>query len=184
MADRNIERTDMNAKELHGVEFLAALSGQMDKYCDVLKPRLQAIPNGWRQYRMIQSALHRLLGDMYHTMTVKSLQRIKNMMQYGEVKINIAPIERHALGYMTVHEKDLSVLTTAAMQGECAMCIKDGDEVKKCDLRKALHEIVPPEEIPRFGCPFRENAMEGCKTDAEIAQMAWEAERKETACKK
>ncbi len=171
------DRTDMNAKELHGVEFLAALSGQMDKHCMILKPRLQAIPNGWRQYRLIESTLHKLLGDVYQTMTVKSLQRMKNMMQYGEVKISIAPIERHALGYVTVHEKDLALVVTKAMQGECAMCIKDGDDVKKCPLRKALWEMLPPDEIPRFGCPYRENSMEGCKTDAEIAQMAWE-ERK------
>lgn len=171
------ERTDMNAKELNGIEFLAALSGQMDKHCMILKPRLKAIPNAWRQYRLIESALHRLLGDMYQTLTVKSLQRIKNMMQYGEVKIAIAPIERHALGYVTVHEKDLALVVTTAMQGECAMCIKDGDDVKRCPLRKALWEMMPPDEVPRFGCPFRDNAMEGCKTDAEIAKLEWEKKR-------
>lgn len=172
------DRSDMNAKEIHGVEFLAALSGQMDKNCRILKPRLQAIPNGWRQYRLIESTLHKLLGDMYQTMTVKSLQRIQNMMRHGEVKINIAPIERHALGYVTVHEKDLALIVTAAMQGECAMCIKDGDDVKKCQMRKALWEMLPPDEIPRFGCPYRENAMEGCKTDAELDLMAWEERKK------
>lgn len=167
-------RTDMDAKELQGVEFLSALSGQMGKYCDRLKPRFQNIPNGWRQYRMIQSALRNLLVAMYDTMTEKSLLRMKNMMQYGEVKIAIAPIERHALGYITVPEKDLATITTAALQNECVMCIKEGDEVKKCPLRKAMWEILPPDEIPKYGCPYRENAMEGCKTDAEMSMIAWE----------
>lgn len=173
------KRTDMNAKELQGVEFLAALCGQMGKHCDRLKPRLQSIPNGWRQYRMIQTALHRLLEDLYETMTVKGLLRIKNMMHYGEVKISISPIERNALGYLVVHEKDMAVLTTAALQNECAMCIKDGEEAKRCDLRKALWEIIPPETIPKYGCPFRENAMQGCLTEAEMAQREWEKKMKE-----
>lgn len=166
-----MERIDMTSRELHAVEFLAALRSQMDKHGERLKPRLQNIPNGWRQYRLIQSALSSMIAALYDTMPYKQIKRIEDMMGYGEVKIDIAPVAKHALGYLTVHEKDLAVIATAAMQNECLMCIKDGDEIKKCALRKALWEIAPPDDLVKYGCPYRENAMLGCKTWDELDKM-------------
>lgn len=165
------DRIDMTAKELHGVEFLAALDAQMHKHGDRLKPRLQMVPNGWRQYRLVESALTSLIAGLYDTMPAKQVLRVEHMMQHGEVKIDLAPVAKNTLGYLTVHENDLAVIATAAMQGECAMCIKDGDEIKKCPLRKALWEIATPDELPKFGCRYRAGALVGCKTEAEIERM-------------
>ena len=46
----------------------------------------------------------------------------------------------------------------AAMRGECAMCIREGRDVKRCRLRDALLPVAPPSEFSRYGCEYRQPA--------------------------
>jgi hypothetical protein len=46
---------------------------------------------------------------------------------------------------------DLKLLINTSIAAECAMCVKDGREQKKCALRKALENIAPTAAVHENG---------------------------------
>ena len=51
-------------------------------------------------------------------------------------------------------------IINAAMAGECAVCLRDEDAAKRCKLRRAMMDIVPPNDVPSCGCAYRNIAIE------------------------
>ena len=41
-----MEKSELNALEIHGIEFLAGLDAQLYRFNGPLEPRLKSIPNG------------------------------------------------------------------------------------------------------------------------------------------
>ena len=60
---------------------------------------------------------------------------------------------------ITTATRSLEIIN-AAMAGECAVCLRDEDAAKRCKLRRAMMDIVPPDDVPRCGCAYRNIAIE------------------------
>lgn len=157
-ADAQSGRRHMNGQEMRVIEYLAAMDSKITQSGEALRERLKDIPNGWRQWRLMAVTTDRLLAQLYDTMPIKNLRHIQNICDYGEIIIRIAPVSRvpeHTL----ISEDDLRVVFNTAMAAECAICLKDGKEIDRCPLRRAMLSIAPPSEDPPIGCGYRNHAM-------------------------
>ena len=159
--DSGADKPALNGKELQCVEYLVAMESKMVECGDALRDRLKLVPHGWRQYRLLASTLDRLLRDLYPTIPLKGQLYLEKSMKHGEVLIRFVPTYRPPEWKM-VKDEDLATLINLAMTAECAICLKSGREIKKCELRRALEDIAPPDAgHPAGGCGYNEVTLAG-----------------------
>lgn len=147
-----------SGREMKAIEMLAALDSRLVQAGDAMRPRLKRIPNGWRQWRLITSSVERLLLQIYDTLPRKNLMYMHNLCQNGEVVIRFVPVTR-APEWMMILDEDLKLLLNAAMASECAVCLRDGPEVRRCPLRGALQRLAPAHDECATGCEYRNVAI-------------------------
>lgn len=152
---------DMNSRELHRFELIACLDMQLKGGEEVLKCRLQTIPNGWRDYRMIVSRVGRLIDQLYNTMPERRVKYMEQLCAHGEILIRVKPAAKSDENLL-IPVSALKVLVNHAMKGTCTMCFDGRDGVKKCKLRKALMEAAPPVDLEKGECPYR-YVVESCE---------------------
>ena len=149
------ELLPLKGKELKCVEYLVGMESRIAESGDALRDRLRLIPNGWRNFRLIFATLDRLLTDLYDTLPLKSRQYLRNIIQDGEILIRFTPVSRSP-EWRLIRDDDLAVIVNLAMASECAICLKQGREAKKCELRKALENMAPPHDgHPAGGCGYQ-----------------------------
>ena len=141
-ADAQSGRRPMNGREMRVIEYLAAMDSKIVESGDAMRDRLRDIPNGWRQWRLMASTLSRLLVQLYDLMPIKNLRHIQNVCAHGEVLIRMQPASR-VPEYTLVNEDDLRILVNTSMAAECAICFKEGKEIDRCPLRRAMLSIAP-----------------------------------------
>ena len=99
--------------------------------------RFKAVPNGYRNAKMIFSVLNKLIDDVLMTFPVEKLESMQRMMPYMKFKIlcgvSVSNVENDNV---VLSEKTLDTLVLAAHDGKCKMCIDQN--CKRCALGKAL----------------------------------------------
>lgn len=150
---------EANAREVHALEFLAGLDCQLVASEEHLEARLKSIPDGWRKYRLARKTLEWVLDALYPTFPDKTLIHMQRLCKCGEVVIRPKPMVRMPDDVQIVPTRELKVLINKTISAECAMCLRHGKEVKRCELRKTLNLIAPP-DAQRFdgNCPYRDVA--------------------------
>lgn len=160
MADTYVPKiTEPNSKEIHTIEYVACLDKQLSNAEKHLKDRLKGIPNGWRDFRLVAKTTERLLDKLYDTVPDKTKLHMQRMEEFGQVIIRPNPAIKLPGDVQVVLLDDLLMLVNTTIASECAVCLKDSREQKKCKLRKALMNITPPKEVPEGGlCAYAEVA--------------------------
>ena len=149
------ELLPLKGKELKCVEYLVGMESRIVESGDALRERLRMVPNGWRDYRLIFSTLDRLLLKLYDTIPQKGRLYLQKLSKHGEILIRFSPAAR-SQEWLLIKDDDLAVIVNLAMAAECAICLKQGREAKKCELRKALENIAPPHDgHPAGGCGYQ-----------------------------
>ena len=150
-----VELQPLKGKEMKCVEYLVGMESRIVESGDALRERLKLVPNGWRDYRLIFTTLDRLLRNLYNTIPDKGLQYINKIIKHGEILIRFSPVARTP-EWLLIKDDDLAVIVNLAMSAECAICLKQGREAKKCKLRRALEDICPPHDgHPAGGCGYQ-----------------------------
>ena len=148
------DRLPLTGKELKCVEYLVGMESRINESGDALRERCKRIPNGWRDYRLIASTLDRLLTNLYTTVPYKGRLYLKKLIDNGEILIRERPLVRTPEWRM-IKDEDLATLVNTAMASECAICLREGKEAKKCKLRRALEDFAPPSNgHPAGGCGY------------------------------
>ena len=151
--DRQRDYKPMNGRELRVLEFLAVRDVKLTESGEAIRERLKEIPNGWRQWRLMTTTVSRLLVQLYDVVPVKNLRHMQNLCQYGEVLIRIRP-PVYSPEYALLREDDLKQLMDVAILQECGMCLKEGKEIDRCPLRKAMWNIAPPMDESPYSCEY------------------------------
>lgn len=146
-----MEKSELNALEIHGIEFIAGLDAQLYRFNGALAPRLKSIPNGWRDYRLAMTLVAKVLDKLYDTMPRKALLKFQRFNEIGEVIVRPKPAVRKGQYMQIVDNDDLKLLINKAIEHDCAICMRRGGEVRSCPLRRALMSICPPEELVKDG---------------------------------
>lgn len=149
---------EASSREMHEIELVAALDARLAAGGQYLQPRLRSIPNGWRDYRMIASRVGRLIEALYQTLPNSQLRHMVTLAQYGEAVVRVkGPADKPMQAVLL---SDLEVLIDTLMGAHCSMCLKDGPDVKRCQLRKAMMNIATPPNVQTAMCPFSQVALE------------------------
>lgn len=157
----------LTGKERTALLYLAALDDEIHKASPILRARLrEASPNGWRDWRLMQTTTTRLLTKLVDTLADKDLHWLSHMLEYGQMGIALpGPLVKP--DYLIVDARDMAEISRMAARQECALCMKGRKDAQGCKLRKCLQNIVPmpdgdtlPDEL--YCC--------------EYAQVNWEEE--------
>ena len=89
-----MEKSELNALEIHGIEFLAGLDAQLYRFNGPPEPRLKSIPNGWRDYRLAMTLVAKVLDKLYDTMPRKTLLKFQRLNEISEVIVRPRPASR------------------------------------------------------------------------------------------
>ena len=151
-------QSDVSGREMETLEKLLLLDAAMQRGAGAIKARLGQIENGWRDYRMLSTVLDKLVEKLLDTCPLKTLKRLKHMALNSEIVIRPTFCGRMD-GFATVPMDSLETVLHALCAAECAICIRDDSEVKRCRLRKAMMTFAPVDNIPQFGCGYRDFAL-------------------------
>lgn len=155
MADPQIEVIETNGREVRVIEFLAGLDAQLINGQTVLADRLKKIPSAWRNFRLAATMTEKVLDELYKTLPPKTLLHMQRIRQFGEVIIRPRPACKLPDDVQIVDKDDLKHLINVAMAAECAVCLKDTRQQKKCKLRRTLETVAQPEALKNDGlCPY------------------------------
>ena len=157
----NIPRTDMTSKELHAVEYIAALEKRLDENDRYLEKRLRSIPDMYRQYRLIG----RVLDNLYDSMQPKALNHMLKVCQNSELIFRPKSILNGSSDAQVITNKDLELLVGIAINSCCSLCLKTGSEIKQCELRKTLMNVVPLNELSDSSLCGYTDAIGECEMD-------------------
>lgn len=159
MTFRVPRQKDINGRELRSIEYLAALDARLIEYGESLEERLKMTKDGWRSFRAGRALIERSLDQVYDTVDDETRMHMRRMASVSEIVIR--PSRQAASNDMLVVPANLmKVLVNSSMEAQCAICIKTGCDIRKCELRKALSMIAPPNRIPEKGaCPYSEIAL-------------------------
>ena len=156
MSQKDKDRPDLNRREKHGLEIIMACASEMHKCSPDLKARLTMRDRrGYAYFKMAIGLLDKSLSLIYEATPVRQLNQMYAICKSAEVQLNTSPVLTPT-GYTAVKDTDLNYICGAAVNNKCAICVKDGMESRRCELRKTLMTIWPPLELPKFGdCPYQ-----------------------------
>ena len=138
---------DHNSRELHAIEYIAALDRRLADSKKPLEKRLRSVPDLWRQYRIAETAVSKTLDGLYSTMTLSGLDHMLRVCEKSEVILRPKSVLNASLDSQVIRTKDLVILIQAALNSHCSMCMNTGFEIKQCELRKALMNVAPLVEV-------------------------------------
>ena len=150
---------DISGPELRGIEYMAALDARLQEYSKPLEERLRKTDGGWRNYRLAMTCMEKAIDAVYASVDDETRMHMRNLAESSEVFIRptVQAVEKNL---QTVAEEHLKILVNTSMASECAVCLKEGTDVRKCALRKALMFTAPPSRIPENRrCPYSEIAL-------------------------
>lgn len=154
------EHRPLTGKEMVMLEHLVLLDARLNQYTDNMKDRLGAVPNGWRDWRLMQQKVGHLVEELYKTISPSNVMHFYLLSQYGQAHITERPVV-HQKGYTNISGDDLQSLLAIVLRHECSMCMKEGKEVKKCKLRRLLLELAPPSKVDTHWCEYQKIVTDG-----------------------
>ena len=99
--------------------------------------RIKAVPNGYRNARLIFVLLNNLLDDVLLTFPAEKLESMQRMLPHMKFKIlcgvSASKVDNDSV---VLSEKNLDALVLAAHDGKCKLCIDQN--CSRCALGKAL----------------------------------------------
>lgn len=160
--DPTLPVTECMAYELTVVQFVTALADQCETLEGRVKDRLHTIKNGWRDWRLMRSLLRKMSDNLLDTMPDKEIIYLNKMLEHGEIFMRLRPPIRDT-EYQLVENAVITRIVNKIMQDECAICFREGRDIKHCQLRKDLHMIVPCADKydPMVECVYRNAVLNG-----------------------
>lgn len=99
--------------------------------------RIKAVPNGYRNARLIFVLLNNLIDDVLLTFPAEKLESMQRMLPHMKFKIlcgvSASKVDNDSV---VISEKNLDTLVLAAHDGKCKLCIEQN--CSRCALGKAL----------------------------------------------
>lgn len=154
-------RKDPNSREIYLIELMSALDHMMDAHGKYIEERLRTVPDLYRQFRIAKVALGKTVDGLYETLPAKTLMRIQHTNNICEVVIRPISSLNKSTDMVVVPLVDIRQIISEAMASSCAMCLKSGKEIKRCELRKAFRSIEPIDETTSGLCEYAKAIIDG-----------------------
>ena len=100
----------------------------------------------WRDVRLLTRLVCKVQDALMDTVPESRIEYYDAYRRGGHYELVMnGPVRQTR--YVLISDRKLAALTEAAMESECAMCMRDGSEIGHCLLREALLEVAPPTEV-------------------------------------
>lgn len=152
------KRTPPNKAENTFMLHTLVMRNSLKRDLEACEGRLkQASPTAWRDAKLMLHLVSKIQDEMLDTMPLNRLEYYQETARTSIYRMEVrGPIQRNTLRIVT--DKYLSAVIEAAMENECVMCMRTGNEVTNCLIRKCLLEQAPPTEVRGTGCEYRKAA--------------------------
>lgn len=141
------EQKEPTRYEYQAIERLAVLGCTINRDGECLKERLRSVPDLYRQYRIAQTAVSKIVDGVYKTLPDNVKRRMLRESENCEFILRpVSVMSTRSTDSKVMLDTDILTLVNSAMIARCSICIKNGREVKSCDLRKALMNVVTLDE--------------------------------------
>lgn len=138
--NKTLPRMRLRQEETSFIVFMLLSVRRFKEMQEEMPDRLRSIPNGWRDIRLVETKLDKLVGNLLDTVPIEKLQTLKMLMPDTRVHVTytrqIGKGKDHVSGIAT---KDLDLLMAAAHDGVCKLC--DGN-CDRCDLGKVFDRFM------------------------------------------
>lgn len=142
----------LSGKEYMELLHLFAASSTLKYNEPHLKERLQLIPNGWRDYRMLCVRIDKLLEKILKTVPTKKLYAIRKDLRSVKMRVvmsdEASTTVRDGSGVVSVNEDALISMLNLIVQMECMFCDKKGSKAKNCPYLKMIEDVIPYDHDP------------------------------------
>lgn len=136
----NIPVIRSNKEEINCAFGLLASLQEMKKAEKTMERRFRAIPYGWRNIRMVESVLGKLIDDLLQTYPIEKLCSMQRMMPHMTFRLHCGvSASKMNEDECIVAEKDLDTLSVFAHE-QCKLCIEQNCD--RCKLGKVLDSII------------------------------------------
>ena len=149
------ERQRVNSVTREALTILYAAGQAIDMVAPKLEQLARRVPNGWRDLRMVQSKLDKLVETLLNTIPVKQLDTMIAQMRISHLRIVTNDIGKSDESKWLVPRDELTELVTAVVDEKCLMC--DKHDWYNCKLRRIITDL--PVDVT--------NVPNGCWRDAE-----------------
>lgn len=126
-----------NRAEVDGFNYLSACVTDLEFAQEHMEKRIRLIPDGWREFRMIQARLEQLVKIMVMTFEPEKQMQIWRTSRVMRHKLIYAPEVVREKDKFLIPSDDLGMLITAAGEA-CKMRMCTAAECNKCKLAKTL----------------------------------------------
>ncbi len=100
----------------------------------------------WRDMRLMLTLVDRIQRKMLRTMPASRDEYYSAYARHGHYELHIdSPVRTPR--QLLVTDKHLAAMAEAVLKSECLMCLREGDEIGKCELRDALLESAAPTAV-------------------------------------
>ena len=141
-AARTTEKTKPNRRENEFMLNLMILRNTLRTNAPSCRDRARLAGKWiWRDIRLMLTLVDRIQGAMLTTMPESRDEYYSAYAKHGHYELHIdGPVKtaRHLL----VTDKHLGAICEAAMKSECILCMREGGEINRCELREALLDTV------------------------------------------
>lgn len=140
------ETSKPNRRENEFMLNLMVLRNSLAQYAPACRDRARKAGKWiWRDIRLLQCLVNRVQDALIRTMPDSRAAYYSAYARNGHYEMHIdGPIRTPRLVVIT--DQHLAAICEAAIESECAMCIREGAEIGQCMLREALTEVAPPTE--------------------------------------
>lgn len=135
-----LPRVRLRQEETDSIIFMLCSVTRFRAIQAAMENRLRSIPNGWRDIRMVEAVLDRLVGQLQETVPTDKLYTLKRLLPDTRVHITYTRQIGKGTDKVTgIHEKDLDLLTAVSHDAICKLC--DGN-CDRCDLGKVFDRFL------------------------------------------
>lgn len=155
---KEIPRVKMTYDEYVAYLELCALVGTIGNLNKKLEKRLRQIPGAWGTARLLDAASAGLVTRLCDTIPIEKLLAIRKEIDHTQVYIRTKPdyCQKSLDNVTWVQERALDQLVQRLMNLECYLCMKNHQESKRCEVRKAIEDVYHFDVAVKKteGCPL------------------------------
>ena len=141
------ERTKPNRRENEFMMNLMVLRNTLRTNAPACRERAgRAGPGIWEDIGRLLELVDRIQNAMLKTMPESRDEYYSAYARHGHYELHIDGPVRTAR-HLLITDRHLAAMADAAMRSECILCMREGSEIGKCELREALLETAVPTEI-------------------------------------
>ena len=116
-----------------------AAINELEKAQDVMENRIRAVPNGWRDVKMICSRLDHLVNDLCQTYPLEKMVSIQRMLPHMKYKVQCGVTASNLKeDENLIASDDLDTISIYAHE-QCKLCIDQ--DCSKCKLGRTFDRI-------------------------------------------